>query len=70
MDTPVTETRPQWPWNTDKLCNIAGALAWQAARQPEAIAVRFPRMLRIRDDKPLHEADTLATLRALIGPQR
>jgi DNA ligase-1 len=29
--------------------------------------VRFPRMLRIRDDKPLHEADTLDTLRALIG---
>ena len=26
------------------------------------IAVRFPRMLRIRGDKPLHEADTLQTL--------
>jgi DNA ligase-1 len=28
-------------------------------------------MLRIRDDKPLHEADTLDTLRALmeIGPE-
>jgi DNA ligase-1 len=24
--------------------------------------VRFPRMLRIRHDKPLHEADTLSTL--------
>jgi DNA ligase-1 len=29
--------------------------------------VRFPRMLRIRDDKPLHEADTLALLRGLMG---
>jgi DNA ligase-1 len=29
--------------------------------------VRFPRMLRIRDDKPLHEADTLQTLRRLTG---
>jgi DNA ligase 1 len=37
-------------------------------RHKSGIAVRFPRMLRIRDDKPLHEADTLPTLTALIGP--
>ena len=36
-------------------------------RHKSGIAVRFPRMLRIRDDKPLHEADTLQTLRALMG---
>ena len=36
-------------------------------RHKSGIAVRFPRMLRIRDDKPLHEADTLQTLTALIG---
>jgi DNA ligase-1 len=35
-------------------------------RHKSGIAVRFPRMLRIRDDKPLHEADTLQTLRALM----
>jgi DNA ligase 1 len=35
-------------------------------RHKSGIAVRFPRMLRIRDDKPLHEADTLDALRALI----
>jgi DNA ligase 1 len=35
-------------------------------RHKSGIAVRFPRMLRIRSDKPLAEADTLATLRALI----
>jgi DNA ligase-1 len=35
-----------------------------SARHKSGIAVRFPRMLRIRDDKPLHEADTLQTLRA------
>ncbi len=35
-------------------------------RHKSGIAVRFPRMLRIRDDKPVHEADTLQTLRALI----
>jgi DNA ligase-1 len=36
-------------------------------RHKSGIAVRFPRMLRIRQDKPLHEADTLATLRDLMG---
>ncbi len=38
-------------------------------RHKSGIAVRFPRMLRIRHDKPLHEADTLPTLLALIGQQ-
>jgi DNA ligase 1 len=37
-------------------------------RHKSGIAVRFPRMLRIRADKPLHEADTLDTLRALMAP--
>ncbi len=36
-------------------------------RHKSGIAVRFPRMLRIRSDKPIHEADTLQTLQALIG---
>ena len=38
-------------------------------RHKSGIAVRFPRMLRIRDDKPLHEADTLQTLRGLMATQ-
>ncbi|HEX6019815.1 MAG TPA: cisplatin damage response ATP-dependent DNA ligase [Burkholderiaceae bacterium] len=38
----------------------------RSTRHKSGIAVRFPRMLRIRDDKPLHEADTLATLRTLL----
>ncbi len=39
-------------------------------RHKSGVAVRFPRMLRLRPDKPLHEADTLATLQGLIdsGP--
>ncbi len=37
-----------------------------STRHKSGIAVRFPRMLRIREDKPLHEADTLETLRALM----
>jgi DNA ligase-1 len=35
-------------------------------RHKSGVAVRFPRMLRLRPDKPLHEADTLATLQALM----
>ncbi|MDE2277341.1 MAG: ATP-dependent DNA ligase [Burkholderiales bacterium] len=38
----------------------------RSPRHKSGIAVRFPRMLRIRHDKPLHEADTLDALRALI----
>ena len=34
-------------------------------RHKSGIAVRFPRMLRIRHDKPLHEANTLNDLKAL-----
>ena len=37
----------------------------QSPRHKSGIAVRFPRMLRIRDDKPIHEADTLQSLKAL-----
>jgi DNA ligase-1 len=36
-------------------------------RHKSGIAVRFPRMLRIRDDKPLHEANTLDELRELMN---
>jgi DNA ligase-1 len=38
----------------------------RSTRHKSGIAVRFPRMLRIRHDKPLHEADTLAALETLI----
>ena len=38
----------------------------RSPRHKSGIAVRFPRMLRIRDDKPLHEADTLASLETLL----
>lgn len=38
----------------------------RSPRHKSGIALRFPRMLRIRDDKPLHEADTLQTLQALL----
>ncbi|MCE1116550.1 MULTISPECIES: ATP-dependent DNA ligase [Pseudomonas] len=36
-------------------------------RHKSGIAVRFPRMLRWRHDKPVEQADDLATLQALLG---
>ncbi|MDP3354354.1 MAG: ATP-dependent DNA ligase [Polaromonas sp.] len=39
----------------------------RSPRHKSGIAVRFPRMLRIRDDKPLHEAGTLGELKALLN---
>jgi DNA ligase 1 len=42
----------------------------RSPRHKSGIAVRFPRMLRIRSDKPLFEADTLATLEAFFSPQK
>jgi DNA ligase 1 len=38
----------------------------RSPRHKSGIAVRFPRMLRIRHDKPLHEANTLQDLEALL----
>jgi DNA ligase-1 len=38
----------------------------RSPRHKSGIAVRFPRMLRWRNDKPLAEADTLARLHALL----
>ncbi len=39
----------------------------RSPRHKSGVAVRFPRMLRIRHDKPLHEADALPTLEAMLG---
>jgi len=39
----------------------------RSTRHKSGIAVRFPRMLRMRDDKPLHEADTMGSLEALLA---
>ncbi|MEJ8811482.1 ATP-dependent DNA ligase [Variovorax ureilyticus] len=38
----------------------------RSSRHKSGIAVRFPRMLRWREDKPVEEADTLQTLSALL----
>jgi DNA ligase-1 len=40
----------------------------RSPRHKSGIAVRFPRMLRIRHDKPVHEANTLQDLERLLSP--
>jgi DNA ligase-1 len=39
----------------------------RSSRHKSGVALRFPRMQRIRHDKPLHEASTLQELEALLG---
>ena len=39
----------------------------RSTRHKSGIAMRFPRIKRIRWDKPVHEADTVGTLEAMIG---
>jgi DNA ligase 1 len=41
-----------------------------STRHKSGIAVRFPRMLRWRQDKPVAEADTVATLQSLLVDAR
>ncbi|MCC6511655.1 MAG: ATP-dependent DNA ligase [Pirellulaceae bacterium] len=38
-----------------------------SSRHKSGIAVRFPRILRQREDKPISQADSLATIRAMLG---
>jgi DNA ligase-1 len=39
----------------------------KSARHKAGYALRFPRIVRVRDDKPAHEIDTLARVRELAG---
>jgi DNA ligase-1 len=41
----------------------------RSARHRSGFAMRFPRIVRIRDDKQPSEIDTLATVEALFGEQ-
>ncbi len=51
---------------TPKLvCEIGFEGIAQSPRHKSGIAVRFPRILRLRDDKRIEDADTLAQLRTL-----
>jgi DNA ligase-1 len=48
------------------VCEIGFEGIARSARHKSGVAVRFPRILRLRADKPLHEADTLASLESLL----
>jgi DNA ligase-1 len=39
----------------------------QSKRHKSGLAMRFPRISRIRTDKPAHEADLIATLRRMVS---
>lgn len=41
----------------------------RSARHPSGFALRFPRIVRVRDDKPLAEIDTLEAVRGLFAAQ-
>jgi DNA ligase-1 len=41
----------------------------RSTRHKSGIAVRFPRILRWRTDKPPAEADTLDSVRAMLPPE-
>jgi DNA ligase-1 len=57
---PVRTVRPQLVFE------LAFEAIQASTRHKSGIAVRFPRMLRWRQDKPAAEADTLANLRELL----
>lgn len=42
----------------------------RSARHKSGIAVRFPRILRLREDKRIEDADTLDAIRALLSDER
>ena len=56
---------------TDKslVFEIAFDSVHASKRHKSGLAMRFPRINRIRTDKPAHEADRLETLRAMIAPE-
>ena len=49
------------------VAELAFDSAHESPRHKSGIALRFPRISRIRWDKPAHEADTIHTVQALIG---
>jgi acyl-CoA synthetase (AMP-forming)/AMP-acid ligase II len=43
MDMPVDNAWETGAWETGSFSNVAGALSWQAAQQPGAIAIHYPK---------------------------
>jgi DNA ligase-1 len=51
------------------VCELAFEGIQVSPRHKAGIAVRFPRIARLRRDKPIQEADTLEQVRALLPPE-
>ncbi len=49
------------------ILEVAFDVVQPSARHKSGYALRFPRIVRIRDDKPVEEIDTLETVRRLAG---
>jgi len=58
----VVEVRPE------QVVEIAFDGLQRSTRYPGGLALRFARVLRYRDDKSVEEADTIESVRALVGP--
>jgi ATP-dependent DNA ligase len=59
---PVRSVKPE------RVFELAFEGIQRSTRHKSGVAVRFPRILRWRTDKPAAEADTLETLRAMLPP--
>jgi DNA ligase-1 len=60
---PVCVVKPQL------VCELAFEAIQRSKRHKAGIAVRFPRIARLRADKTIEQADTLDTVRALLPPE-
>ncbi len=58
----VVEVRPE------QVVEIAFDGVQRSTRYPGGVALRFARVVRYRDDKPVDEADTIDAVRAFLAP--
>lgn len=55
------------PLRHEQVVEIAFDGVQRSSRYPGGMALRFARVLRYRDDKPVSEIDTVQTVRSLAG---
>ena len=53
----------------DTVIEVAFDQGQRSARHKSGFALRFPRIVRLRPDKPVSEIDTLDTVRAIVGAE-
>ena len=53
----------------DTVIEVAFDQVQRSARHKSGFALRFPRIVRLRPDKPVSEIDTLDTVRAIVGAE-